>query len=90
MDLNTLAFSLAFRSAGDAYLLAKAGILTEELDVTVRNNMGGSYSDSTSDSGLTLGLGAGLRINNNLGLELEYTLIEEDVDFFGISANVYF
>ncbi|MEE9492036.1 MAG: outer membrane beta-barrel protein [Gammaproteobacteria bacterium] len=59
------------------YAKGRLGILREEID-------------SESDTGLSVGAGLGFRINNMISLEGEFTLIEEDVNFFSISARYRF
>ena len=88
-SIQTVGIYAAYRvkpSTSPAYFKMRAGLLSEEVDVTVTG--GGSYSES--DSGLSFGLGAGFNVNANVMLEAEYTLIEQDVDFLSVGLNVKF
>jgi len=44
----------------------------------------------SSDSGLSLGIGVGYQFNNKISTELEYTIIEEDIDFISLGVNYSF
>ena len=76
LDFDTLAVYGVFRSQGEVYFKLKAGFLREDV--------GG-----VDDTGASLGLGGGVRVEN-LSIEAEYTIIEEDVNFLSIGANVHF
>jgi len=78
VSINTLAAYGVFRSAGPVYFIGKAGVLREEVEV-------GSYSES--DTGLSFGAGIGFSLGV-AQIEIEYTLIEEDVSF--LSAGIRF
>ncbi|WP_051687173.1 porin family protein [Microbulbifer sp. HZ11] len=72
-SLTTVALYGTYRSQGDVYFKGKIGFLNENVDVD------GYGAD---DSGLSLGVGAGFNLSENLNLEAEYTIVEEDVGFF--------
>ena len=83
--IETLAGYGAYRTASDFYVKAKIGYLRE--DVTVS----GIGSDiSGKDSGLSYGAGVGYRFNSKSGLELEYTVIEDDISFIGLGYFTHF
>lgn len=84
-DVKTLAFYGVYRSAGDVYFKGKAGYLDEDVSITIAG-----FSVAGSDSGLSLGLGGGWRISASSSLEVEYTVIEEDIDFLSIGYNYNF
>lgn len=75
-DYDTTAVYGVYRSEGKGYIKLKAGFLREEIG-------------SASDSGLSVGVGAGVR-GEHVSLEAEFTVIEEDVNYFSIGANVHF
>jgi outer membrane immunogenic protein len=81
IDIDTKAIYGTYRSEGKGYFLAKIGYLNEKLKY-------GSYSES--DSGLSYGIGGGFRINDKFSVELEYTIIEADVNFLGLGARYKF
>ncbi len=78
VSINTQAVYGAFRTAGPVYLIAKAGLLREEVDI-------GGYS--STDTGLAGGIGLGFSLGV-AQLELEYTMVEQDVSY--LSAGVRF
>lgn len=78
VSINTLAAYGVFRSAGPVYFIGKAGVLREEIDV-------GPISES--DTGLSFGAGIGFSLGV-AQIEIEYTVIEEDVSF--LSAGIRF
>lgn len=73
VDIQTIAGYATYRSPGDIYFKGRAGILNEKVTI-------GRFRDS--DTGISLGFGGGLRFSPNASFELEYTLIESDVDFW--------
>ena len=77
VSIDTLALYGAFRTAGPVYLIAKAGVLREEVDI-------GGFSES--DSGLAGGIGIGFSIGV-AQLELEYTQIEQDVGYASLGVR---
>lgn len=84
-DMDTQALYAAVRFGHQFYAKGRIGYLNE--DVTAR---AGGFSANDDDSGLSAGLGGGWRVNEHVSLEAEYTLIEEDVDFWSIGLNVSF
>lgn len=72
---------------GGFYLKLKAGLLYER--VVISDNSPFPLDDVTeSDTGLSYGIGAGWKIGEQNKLELEYTVIEQDISF--VSASLYF
>jgi len=72
-----------FRSQGAGYFLGKIGILKEDLEASVSG-----ISIDADDTGLSYGFGAGYNFNKQIGVEAEYTIVEEDVSL--IAATVRF
>ena len=63
VEIDTIGFYAAYRaelSNSPVFFKVKGGILSEQVDITGNN---GSVSET--DSGLSLGLGVGYKINNN-------------------------
>ena len=77
VNIDTQAIYAAFRTAGPVYLIAKAGVLREEVDI-------GGFSES--DSGLSGGIGVGFSLGV-AQLELEYTMVEEDVAYASLGVR---
>lgn len=75
-DFDTLAIYGVFRSQGEVFYKLKAGFLREDID-------------GATDSGLSVGVGFGARIDS-VSLEAEYTIIEEDVSFLSVGGNIHF
>jgi len=80
-DIDTWAIYTSYRSSGTGYYLAKIGILNEK---------GTIIGESVSDVGLSMGLGGGIRMGENFALELEYTILEADIDFLGLTSRFSF
>lgn len=78
-EVQTMAVYGAYRSAGDLYFKAKMGFLSEDVDITL-----GGASTSGSDSGVSFGIGGGWQMGTGR-IELEYTTVEEDINFFSIA-----
>lgn len=85
-DINTWAVYGAYRTAGSVFLKAKAGYLNEHVSVS---GVGGN-SVAGSDSGFSFGAGGGFRISNKAAFEIEYTVIEDDINFFSIAYFTHF
>ncbi|MDT3706062.1 MAG: hypothetical protein ROZ09_04495 [Thiobacillus sp.] len=77
VTIDTLALYGVFRTAGPIYLIAKAGVLHEEVEVGPA---------SADDTGLAAGVGVGFSIGV-AQLELEYTQIEEDVGYLSVGVR---
>lgn len=77
VSVDTQAVYGVFRTAGPVYFIAKMGVLRE--DVTI-----GSVSDD--DTGSSAGLGVGFSIGL-AQFEVEYTQIEDDVDFLSVGIR---
>lgn len=84
-DVDTLAVYLAYRTGGDLYFKGKIGYLNEDVNV----NIAGA-SISGSDSGASYGIGGGWKFGKTNAVELEYTIIETDVDFISLGVNFGF
>ena len=83
-SLDTYAVYAAGRWGSKAYLKGKAGFVHEKIDIT------GGIGIAGSDTGLSLGLGAGYHFSDKVNVELEYTIIDEDIDFFSLGVNYTF
>jgi opacity protein-like surface antigen len=77
-DVSTLGAYAVYRSAGDMYLKAKAGLLWRDTN----------YDSSFTE--LSMGIGGGWRINKNMALEVEYTTIDDNIDMFSVGVNFHF
>ena len=73
-SISTVAAYATYRTQGSIYFKGRLGYLNESVDF-------GDGVDG-SDSGLSVGLGAGFVFTEAMTLEAEYTLIEEDVDMW--------
>ena len=76
-ELETLAAYGVFRSAGPLYIKAKAGALNSDIKTA-------AGSDRKTD--FSAGLGAGVSVGI-AQLEVEYTRIEENVDFISLTVT---
>lgn len=85
LEIFTLAGYGVFRSSGPVYFKGKAGLLFEYLSVT-----GFAFPLEGEAAGVSLGVGGGVRLGNRAQLELEYTVIEKDIDFLSLGVNFSF
>jgi hypothetical protein len=77
VEVDTEALYLAVRTPGVVYFKARAGILHEEVSI-------GSASEDDTGASMGVGLGFGLGI---LQIEIEYTVVEEDIDFLSVGIK---
>lgn len=83
-ELKTNALYGVYRSQGTGYFKVKLGILNEDISVSA-----GGVRASDDDTGASAGIGAGVRVES-FALEVEYTVIEEDVGFLSLGLNYTF
>lgn len=69
------------RSKNTTYALVKVGFV---------NNLATASELNQESTSLSAGVGAGVVINRNFSLESEYTLINEDLKYFGLSFRYGF
>jgi len=81
-SVTTLAGYGVYRSNGPLYFKGKLGLAYWDADVD------GFYS--LDDIDLSLGLGGGYRVSDKTAFELEYTIIESDIDFLSLGFVVNF
>lgn len=81
VDIQTLAGYGTYRSYGNIYFKGRLGLLYEDVDV-------GGFSED--DTGISLGGGVGFDFGPNTNVELEYTMIEEDVGFWSGTMTLNF
>lgn len=84
-DIETLAAYGAYRTAGPWFLKLKAGWADADLSA---GSGGNRFSDSETD--FSFGAGGGVQLSNKAAFELEYTVIEDDVNFFSIGYLTHF
>lgn len=72
-SLDTVAAYGTYRTQGDTYFKARAGVLYENVDA--------GFADG-NDTGASAGLGVGFALGGNGSVELEYTFIESDVNYW--------
>ncbi|MCP3925429.1 MAG: porin family protein [Desulfobacterales bacterium] len=83
-EVETAAIYLAYRTPDTLYFKAKAGMLREDVYISVA----GATADGT-DTGSSYGFGVGLRAANVM-LELEYTLVEVDINYISLGLVFHF
>ena len=76
-EIETLAAYGVFRTAGPVYLKAKAGAVSNDIEIGPR---------SDDDTEFSAGLGVGFSVGIGQ-FEVEYTEIEDDVDFISLTLN---
>ncbi len=82
-DVTTMGIYGAYRSTGKGYFLGKLGLINEKLKAS-------SLNASESDSGLSLGIGGGFRASDSFSIEAEYTILEQDLNFIGLTGRFTF
>jgi len=83
-DVTTLAGYGVFRSSGPLYFKGKAGLVY--WDASIDAGPFGTYSDDDID--ISFGVGGGFKISDKTALELEYTIIESDLDFLSLGFKM--
>ncbi|WP_444915483.1 porin family protein [Microbulbifer sp. TRSA007] len=78
-SLATQAVYATYRSPGNIYLKGRIGYLHEELEID-------NWEKEYSDNGASAGLGAGFKLTDEATLELDYTIIESDVNYWSGSV----
>ncbi|OOS06452.1 Outer membrane protein beta-barrel domain-containing protein [Moraxella cuniculi DSM 21768] len=70
------------------YAKGKLGIARTEVDVEGRN--GSSYTSNVQSTGLAGGVGAGFKVNSNIGVEASYNYLSDDASMLGVGAHLAF
>ncbi|WP_193161731.1 outer membrane beta-barrel protein [Microbulbifer hainanensis] len=78
IDVETLGAYGTYRSYGDIYFKGRLGVVHEDVDYF------------GSDTGISLGGGVGLNVSPNTNVELEYTMIDEDIGFWSGTMTLNF
>ncbi len=76
-DMTTLALYGVYRSSAKVYFKLKAGALHEQ----VTFNAAG-VNLQNKENGVSAGLGMGYRVDNQTRVEVEYTIVDEDISMF--------
>ncbi|PCJ30954.1 MAG: hypothetical protein COA99_17640 [Moraxellaceae bacterium] len=97
LRLKTTALYAVYRTTGPLFYLLKAGILQETVDLYVQycGMIGGSNTcisgtESSRDTGLSIGVGAGWRLGDSIAIESEFSIIEQDVNYLSFGLNYRF
>ena len=78
-SVDTYAVYGTYRTPGDVYFKARLGLLDEQVDAGPADG---------SDSGLTGGAGIGFDVGRSAEVQIEYTYIEQDLNYW--SGSVIF
>lgn len=81
LEVDTVAMYLAARSSGQLYAKGRVGALSET--ITPRDTC--VFVPEETESGLSAGIGGGVHLGQ-AALELEYTLVEADVNRLSLSV----
>lgn len=81
-DVETLSAYGGFRSAGQIFWKAKVGLSWWDYSVEGASPGAGEEDDIS----LSFGAGAGWRLNENTGIEAEYTILDSDVTFLSVGV----
>jgi hypothetical protein len=82
VDVSSFAVYGAYRSSGDWYYMGKLGLVSESIS--------GDRAMSKSDMGVSISFGGGYKIQENMFVEAEYTSVEKDIGFIGLTARYTF
>ncbi len=82
-DVTTLAGYGVFRSNGPLYFKGKAGLVYWDANFDF-----GPFSGSDDDINISFGVGGGYKISDKTALELEYTILDSDLDFLSIGFKM--
>jgi hypothetical protein len=85
LDTYTFGVYGVFRSSGKIYFKGKFGLLYEYLESDVNG-----VPVQGDGMGISLGLGGGWRITDNLGAELEFQTIEADISMLSLGVLYWF
>jgi len=86
--IKTAAVYYAFRSSGPAYVKGRIGFLQETVDINIESCGYYSLCDLSGDeTGLSIGFGGGFKVGF-ASIELDYTLVEEDVSFIALGIKL--
>lgn len=85
LGVTTLAGYGVYRSPGRVYAKGKVGILYEYLTSSAK----GPVTIDVDGAGLAIsyGVGGGVRITDQMGAEIEYTVIEADIGYLSFGLN---
>lgn len=88
LGVTTLGAYGAYRTSGRFYFKAKIGLLYEYLTSSVS---GGNITIDVDGPGMSIpiGIGGGMRVNDRLSTEVEYTMIEADIGYASLALNWY-
>lgn len=84
LDIQTIALYFTYRSQGPVFFKARAGILQEEV------SSDRALDADERDTGLSVGVGAGVNLGSVVQLEGEYTYVEQDVSLLSLGLNLRF
>ena len=88
LGVTTLGAYGAYRTSGRFYLKAKIGLLYEYLTSSVSSSGGGITIDVDGPGmSIPIGIGGGMRVNERLSTEVEYTMIEADIGYASLVLN---
>ena len=98
VELKTNAVYFAYRSEGNVYFKAKAGLLNEKVSGKASYGYCDYYDcyyysenvEEKDDTGLSAGIGFGFNLGPVVQFEAEYTIIEQDVSFLSAGLNLRF
>jgi len=81
--ISTAAYATYRSTTGDFYFTTRIGVVQLEL----KSN---STVPDASDTGLSYGAGGGYKVLPNIGIEIDYTIVDADTDWLMLSARYTF
>ena len=89
LGVTTLGAYGAYRTSGRFYFKAKIGLLYEYLTSSVTSSGGFKIDVDGPGMSIPIGIGGGMRVNDRLSAEVEYTVIEADIGYASLALNWY-
>ncbi len=88
LAVTTLAGYGVYRTSGKFYLKAKLGLLYEYLTSSVSSSGGGFVVDVDQPGlAISIGIGGGWHVTDQLSAEIEFTAIEADIGYASLGLN---
>ena len=85
LDIQTVSLYGVFRSPGKVYFKGKIGVISETVTMS-----DGIITVEADESGTSLGAGVGFKVGSNNNIEIEYTIVDQEVNFLSLGFNFGF
>ena len=86
VSYSTAGFYLSYRTASPIYMKFRVGMVEQAISVPV----GSGYAVFESDFGFSTSLGLGKRFTDSVLLDLDYTVVDQDLSSITLGLNKHF